>query len=76
MKRKSKHSIPTRYALMILTGFCVLVMFVSFTLNLSGGPLNSVAGYIFVPMQNGINQVGSWFVNRMDELKSLQSVME
>ena len=61
---------------MILTGFCVLVMFVSFTLNLSGGPLNSVAGYIFVPMQNGINQVGSWFVNRMDELKSLQSVME
>ncbi len=76
MKRKSKHSMPTRYALMILTGFCVLVMFVSFTLNLSGGPLNSVAGYIFVPMQNGINQVGTWLVNRMDELKSLQGVMD
>lgn len=50
-------------------------MFVSFTLNLSGGPLNSVAGYIFVPMQKGINQVGTWIVNQADELASLRSVM-
>ena len=52
MRRKSKHSMPTRYTLMILTGLCLMVMFVSFTLNLSGGPLNSIAGYIFIPMQN------------------------
>ncbi len=76
MKRKLKHLFPTRYLLLILTGLCVLVMFVSFTLNLSGGPLNTVAGYVFVPMQKGINSVGTWFVSRADELKSLKDVMQ
>ncbi len=76
MKRKSKHSFPTRYLLLILTGLCVLVMFVSFTLNLSGGPLNTVAGYVFTPMQKGINSVGTWFISRADELKSLKAVMQ
>lgn len=76
MRRKLKHSFPTRYLLLILTGLCVLVMFVSFTLNLSGGPLNTVAGYVFTPMQKGINTVGTWFVSRADELKSLKAVMQ
>lgn len=76
MRRKSKHSMPTRYTLMILTGLCLMVMFVSFTLNLSGGPLNSIAGYIFVPMQNGINEVGTWFVNRAEDLKTMRDVMQ
>ena len=60
--------------LLILSGLCVLIMFVSFTLNLSGGPLNTVAGYVFTPMQKGINSVGNWFVSRADELKSLKNV--
>ncbi|EOT27738.1 rod shape-determining protein MreC [Eubacterium sp. 14-2] len=77
MRRKStKHSIPTKYTLLILTCVCVIVMFVSFTLNLSGGPLNTVAGYIFVPMQKGINSVGTWFMSRADDLKSLRDVMQ
>ncbi len=76
MKRKSKHSIPTKYTLMLLTGFCIIVMFVSFTLNLSGGPLNTIAGYVFVPMQKGINQIGTWFVNKTNDLKSLRDVMQ
>lgn len=76
MKRKSKHSFPTRYLLFILTGLCVLVMFVSFTLNLSGGPLNTVAGYVFTPMQKGINSVGTWFNSRAEELKTLNAVMK
>ncbi len=76
MKRKSKHSIPTKYTLLLLAGACVLVMFISFTLNLSGGPLNTVAGYVFVPMQKGINTVGSWIVSRADDLKSLRDVMQ
>lgn len=76
MKRRSKRSIPTRYTLLLLTGFCVLVMFISFTLNLSGGPLNTAAGYVFVPMQKGINTVGSWIASRADDLKSLRDVMQ
>lgn len=76
MKRRTKRSIPTKYTLLAVVMLCVLLMFVSFTLNLSGGPLNTVAGYVFVPMQNGINQVGSWVMNRADDLASLRNVRQ
>ena len=76
MKRRTKRSIPTKYTLLAVTVLCVLVMFASFTLNLSGGPLNTVAGYVFVPMQNGINQVATWVINRADDVVSLQNVQQ
>ncbi|MBD5555375.1 MAG: rod shape-determining protein MreC [Roseburia sp.] len=75
MKRKSKHVLPTRYVLMIMTGICVAVMLLSFTLNISGGPLNTVAGYVFIPMQEGINTVGLWMTDKADNLKKLSEVM-
>lgn len=76
MKRRNKRSVPTKYTLLAVTALCVLLMFVCFTLNLSGGPLNTVAGYVFVPMQNGINHVGSWVVNRVDDIVSLRNVRQ
>lgn len=76
MKRRTRRSIPTKYTLLTVTVVCVLVMFVSFTMNLSGGPLNTVAGYVFVPMQNGINKVGDWIVSRADDLASLRNVQQ
>lgn len=75
MKRKSKFVLPTRYVLMIMTGICVAVMLLSFTLNISGGPLNTVAGYVFIPMQEGINTVGLWMTDKADNLKKLSDVM-
>lgn len=76
IKRKPKHIVPSKYILLVLTCICVIVLFVSFTLNLSGGPLNTAAGYVFVPMQKGINTIGSWFSEKADNLKTLQSVMK
>lgn len=75
MKRKSKAKLPSKYVLMALTGVCVVLIYVSFTMNLSGGPLNTVAGYVFVPMQKGINYVGSFLTDKADNLKSLREVM-
>lgn len=75
MKRKPKFVLPPKYILMIMTGICVVAMLLSFTLNISGGPLNTVAGYVFIPMQRGINLVGSWITEKTDSLKSLGEVM-
>lgn len=58
-----------------MTGICVAVMLLSFTLNISGGPLNTVAGYVFIPMQEGINTVGLWMTDKADNLKKLSEVM-
>lgn len=76
MKRKSKFKLPSKYMLIILTVLCGILVYVSFTMNLSGGPLNTVAGYVFIPMQKGINQVGLWISDKTDNLKDLKDVME
>ena len=75
MRRKSKFFLPARYLLLIMSGVCIIIMLLSFTLNISGGPLNAAAGYVFVPMQEGINKVGSWFLDKADHLKNLSDVM-
>ena len=46
MRRRPKHQIPTKYILLSMTALCILAMYVSFSLNLGGGPLNSIAGAI------------------------------
>lgn len=76
MRRKSKISIPAKYTLVILTLLCVVVMFLSFTLNFKDNVLNTVAGYVFVPMQQGINSVGRWVTDKADNLKTLQTVLK
>lgn len=75
MRRKSKFILPTRYILLILTGVCIVTMLLSFTLNIPSGPLNTVAGYVFIPMQRGINTVGTWISEKADKLKNLSDVM-
>ena len=75
MKRKSKFTFPAKYILLGLTGVCVVGMLISFTFNISGGPLNTAAGYVFVPMQRGINSVGEWISDKATALKNLNDVM-
>ena len=75
MKRKPKFVLPTKYILLTMTGVCIVTMLLSFTLNITGGPLNTAAGYVFVPMQKGINSVGSWITERTANLKKLSDVM-
>lgn len=67
---------PTRYYLLILTGICLAVLFISFTLNLTGGPLNTAAGYIFIPMQRGINTAGSWLTDKTNNFRDMQDVLK
>lgn len=74
VKRKPKFSLPSKYTLLGMTILCIAIIFLSLTQNLSGGPLNSVAGYVFIPMQKGINSIGTWVTQRTDTLKSLKTV--
>ena len=50
-RNNKKRQLPTRYILWILTGICVIGIFVGLVFNIKGGPLNALAGYIFVPIQ-------------------------
>lgn len=76
MRRKPKFRIPAKYVLPGLTVVCIAAMYISFALNLGGGPLNALAGTIFGPMQRGINSIGSWMSDQADNLKSMHEVMD
>lgn len=73
--RNKKKRLSSKYLLMILSGVCIVTIFTSLVLNISGGPLNAVAGYVFVPMQEGINNVGSWFSAKANDFKTLGEVL-
>ncbi len=74
-RNKKKH-LSSKYILLILTGVCIVALFTSLVFNLSGGPLNSVAGYVFVPMQKGINNAGSWISGKANDFQTLGEVLK
>lgn len=74
--RKNKFSLPSKYLLLIVTILCLGGMFITFTTKFSLGPVKVVTGYVFVPLQNGVNKVGSWFQIKSYDLKTLKQVMK
>lgn len=74
--RNKKKRLSSKYLLMILSGMCIVAFFVSLVFNVSGGPLNSIAGYVFVPMQEGINNAGSWLSSKANDFKTLGEVLQ
>ena len=74
-KTQKKLRIPSKYILFAISGICIMLMLASATLNISGGPLYSVASTIFTPMQNGINAVGRKLVLVTNNLKSKQELI-
>lgn len=75
-RSNKKKQISTRYMLLILSGLCIVMIFAGMIFSIGGGPLNSIAGYIFVPMQQGINNTGSWIFDKTNEFKTMKEVME
>lgn len=71
-----KKQLQTKYTLLILTVVCVLTIFFSLIFNISGGPLKSIAGFVFVPMQQGINHTGAWIFDTANDFRTLSDVLE
>lgn len=51
-------------------------MALSFNTNLVNTPLKTIAGYLLVPFQNGIAEVGRWFSDKSDQLLELRDVLD
>ena len=43
---------------------------------LTEGILNTVSGYVLIPVQKGINAAGGWVRSRVDNLADLQQINE
>lgn len=71
-----KKQIETKHMLLILSTVCVLAIFFSLVFSISGGPLKTIAGYIFVPMQQGINNTGAWIFDKANDFRTLSDVLK
>lgn len=75
-KPKEKFKMPSKYVLLILTSLCVVLMVVTFMTNYMGGPLQKIAGYVVVPFQEGISEVGAYLSKKSDDLLQLRDVLK
>ena len=75
MRRRKRDSIPSKYILSAIGAVCVGFMLLSYVFGFQGGPLGTVSGYLFVPIQKGINYVGWYLSDRADNLQDLRLVM-
>ena len=53
MRRKPKFTFPARFLLILLTILGLGMIYASYALDITGSPLNTAAGYVFIPMQIG-----------------------
>ena len=72
--RRNKIEIPSKYVLLTLSILCVIMMVLSYTMDIFSGPLKSVSGYTVVPFQKGIENVGSWLFNRSEDIKKIKEL--
>lgn len=75
-RKKERYHLPTKYLLLMLTLVCVITMVISFTTDIFSKPLNTISGYIVVPFQKGLTNVSSYILDRTDNLKTLESVLQ
>ena len=59
MKKKRNIKIKSKHLIVIMSLVCISLMLLTFTAKLPTGPVKRVAGYIIVPFQNGLNEVGN-----------------
>lgn len=76
MKRKrTKFTLQSKYLLLILTGFCIVLMAVTFTTDLFTGFLAEITGYVTVPFQKGVSEAGSFLSERSEELVQIRDLL-
>lgn len=59
MKRQNKKQFSSKYVLLIMTIICIIIIALSAEMSISTGPVGKAVGQVIVPMQKGLNQIGS-----------------
>lgn len=74
MKRKNQTSVINRYILLGLTIFCILMMVLSSFSDKVSGPFRAVANVTVIPLQQGINYIGSWLGDMTDNFDTMEEL--
>ena len=75
-KKGEKFTIPSKYLHFVLTCICTILMVVTISTNALSKPVHTAVGYIVVPFQQGISNVGGWLSRRSDELVQIKVLLD
>ena len=74
MRRRKRDSSPSKYILTGISAVCICFMLLSYVFGFQGGPLGTIGGYLFVPIQKGINYVGWYLSDRAENLQGFREL--
>lgn len=75
-QKGERFSLPGKYLLFILTVLCTAMMLMTFSTDIFNRPLNTLMGYVVVPFQRGISNVGGWLSTRSEELAQIRVLLQ
>ncbi len=73
---RKKISIPPKFILLGMSGVCVIFILLSYAFGIDAGPVKAVAGYVFTPMQTGIEKVGIRIYENMEKYADMSEVYD
>lgn len=76
MRRRTKFHINPKHVLIAGVILCVGFVGVSFRFGEQLAPVRSAVGSVFTPMQKGINVVGSFLSDKLDNFKNINDLLE
>ncbi|MCR5737856.1 MAG: rod shape-determining protein MreC [Eubacterium sp.] len=74
MRKKSKFQINPKILIFIITVFCVVCLLLSVTVPSFAKPVKSAVSVVVIPLQDGVNHIGTWFTERSDALKTVKEL--
>ena len=74
MKARNQYSLSGRQYLMILSTICLVLIGLSGFAGTGKGVLSWIAGYTVVPMQKGINYIGTWTSDMSDNFATMEDM--
>ncbi len=74
MKNRKQTSFRSRYWLLGLSILCVILMLLSWNTSELNGPVKFLASYTVVPMQKGINSIGTLMRDFTDNFSTLEEL--
>ncbi len=76
MKERRKIEFSPRVLLIVFTVICILLIMISALFRKVARPFTFIAGTFIVPMQDGINSVGTWIDDYFDSFASMKELQQ
>ena len=74
MKKKNQYKMKTKHLITMMTILCLGLIVLSLSTSFSFAPVRNVLGYVIVPFQNGINEVGNWMTDQKNGFQSMKKL--